>query len=378
MVQTIFKKVLLWVIPFVFVTVGYAADKYVVPADKESSLKEVGAWINSRFELDTDKVRCIYYWVAHRINYDMKSVKIKTYYTSADELAQKTFVTKKGVCQGFSEVFRVLCESSGITCAVIAGYTRSGTRIEPYSHAWVGVKINDVWLVCDPTWASGSAVGNKYVRRFTWDYCLVEPAVAIKTHMPFDPMWQFCQHPITHKMFAEKRFVNSNPKIFAFNDTINMVQHLGSTEKYRNQVARITRYGLVNPLIKSHVANLQELTKTVSYNQSVSSVNEAIDFYNQGIKSYNKYILFKNNRFKPEISPKALVAMVDDFAGKFSRSAAIFNATDESTIKDRTTYHQVKKSVREMMSKVAEERDFVNRYLKSASEAKPSEQMKKK
>lgn len=70
MVQTIFKKVLLWVIPFVFVTVGYAADKYVVPADKESSLKEVGAWINSRFELDTDKVRCIYYWVAHRINYD--------------------------------------------------------------------------------------------------------------------------------------------------------------------------------------------------------------------------------------------------------------------------------------------------------------------
>ena len=163
-----------------------------------------------------------------------------------------------------------------------------------------------------------------------------------------------------------------------YDDTINMVQHLGSTEKYRNQVARITRYGLVNPLIKSHVANLQELTKTVSYNQSVSSVNEAIDFYNQGIKSYNKYILFKNNRFKPEISPKALVAMVDDFAGKFSRSAAIFNATDESTIKDRTTYHQVKKSVREMMSKVAEERDFVNRYLKSASEAKPSEQMKKK
>ena len=40
------------------------------------------------------------------------------------------------------------------------------------------------------------------------DYFMMKPEKAIKSHMPFDPLWQFLNYPITSTEFYEDEFEN--------------------------------------------------------------------------------------------------------------------------------------------------------------------------
>ncbi|MCG8579938.1 MAG: hypothetical protein MI866_08480 [Bacteroidales bacterium] len=179
------------------------------------------------FDTDYDRAAAIYTWMANHIKYDAKAffsgrvqrVAQYTYRNEAekyqkekalrDELAMSTLKKKKAVCQGYAELYRLLCQACGIQCEVISGYSRTGlndigkVRSEP-DHAWNAIQINNKWLFVDATWGAGHVdyKTRKFVPSFTSAYFAVKPTVFTYNHFPEKPEWNFTE--LTIKDFSEQ------------------------------------------------------------------------------------------------------------------------------------------------------------------------------
>ena len=85
-----------------------------------------------------EKAICgIYTWITANISYDVENMYRIKYDIKPGELAEKTFITRKAVCQGYSELFNELCQEAGITSFVVNGYTKQNGEISSMGHAWV-------------------------------------------------------------------------------------------------------------------------------------------------------------------------------------------------------------------------------------------------
>ncbi|MBS2210239.1 hypothetical protein KEM09_02435 [Carboxylicivirga mesophila] len=182
------------------------------------------------FEGDYDRAAAIYTWVARNIQYDAKAFfsgrtiksvrysyrneaeKIQKEQALREELAMETLKKKKAVCQGYSELYRLVCRACGIRCEVISGYSRTGVsdigQSRPKAdHAWNAIRINNKWLFVDATWGAGHVNYQKkqFVPDFTPAYFAVGADVFGYNHYPEDPQWNFTKR--TLKDFSEQPLV---------------------------------------------------------------------------------------------------------------------------------------------------------------------------
>ena len=116
---------------------------------------------------DYEKVRAIYDWIGKNIAYDNESLSAPDYYTNAD-LYEKginpvsTYKNGRGVCSGYSRLFRIMCGELHIPCLNIHGNgsdnLKAGDTFTKTNHEWNAVYLNGAWRLCDVTWDSP----NKY------------------------------------------------------------------------------------------------------------------------------------------------------------------------------------------------------------------------
>jgi len=192
--------------------------------------EQLSEQVMSDFESDYDRAAAIYTWMAKNIRYDAKaffSGRVQrsakyTYRNEAekrqkeqalrDELAETTLKKKKAVCQGYSELYRLLCQACGISCEVISGYSRTGINDigkthAGADHAWNAIRLNGEWLFVDATWGAGHVDYQKkqFVAAFTPAYFAAEPKAFSYNHFPEDAKWNFTS--LTLKTFAEQPLV---------------------------------------------------------------------------------------------------------------------------------------------------------------------------
>ena len=125
------------------------------------------------------KARAIFKWITENIRYDYKYYN-KHYYKGKEPKSyeckddrdceakriaweinyiDKILSKKKAVCQGYSMLFKKMCDIAGLKSEIIAGYIRT----EPYQvgtsgileHAWNAVWIDSSYYLLDATWAAG-------------------------------------------------------------------------------------------------------------------------------------------------------------------------------------------------------------------------------
>ena len=92
---------------------------------------------------DEEKVKAIYEWMIHNLEYDYEYNPIVQYFN-----VHKTLRTHKGVCYDFSHLFAALCRSQNIPCYVV-----DGTKIDNanYHHTWNRVYFDGSWWNMDVT-----------------------------------------------------------------------------------------------------------------------------------------------------------------------------------------------------------------------------------
>jgi hypothetical protein len=157
------------------------------------------------------KTRAIFTWIAHNISYDCPAYHNESKRKGDPE---EIFKLRKGVCEGYANLFQAMCSYANIQCLTIDGYARNGADIleensdEP-NHTWNAVRINGDWHLLDVTWASGYT-DNKvriFTQNFSDVYFFPNPEIFILNHYPKLDSWRLCKLTFSKKQFFQNPII---------------------------------------------------------------------------------------------------------------------------------------------------------------------------
>jgi len=165
------------------------------------------------------KTRAIFKWITENIRYDYKyynryyykGKQPKTYQCKDNENCEakrivwetkyidKILKKKKAVCQGYSMLFKKMCDIAGLKSEIVAGYVRteynqvgsSGTL----DHAWNVIWIDSAYFLLDATWAAGYCPKNDNGKLFSFQkkyndyYWLTAASDFARNHYPQNNKW---------------------------------------------------------------------------------------------------------------------------------------------------------------------------------------------
>lgn len=164
---------------------------------------------------ETEKYRAIFIWITDNIAYDYKTynkkrkpvdVKCKGKEDCDEKIAKinneiidRVLSRKMAICDGYSKLFKRMCDLANLNCAIVEGYIKNS----PYhigtmgvlDHAWNVIKIDNQYYNVDLTWASGYCTkDNKgkldgFVKDYNDYYWLTENKDFFRNHFPKDSTW---------------------------------------------------------------------------------------------------------------------------------------------------------------------------------------------
>jgi hypothetical protein len=201
----------------------YAIDSKVgsIPVAKADTLAKQLALLG---KTDREKVRAIFRWITEHIDYNVmpfgqrKNITRQFYKEPEDSsvalpplnerIAAKVLNTRIAFCEGYSRLFKTLCDHAGLKAEIIYGYARTNNnRKFAVNHAWNSVYIDSSWYLLDVTWASGVvSYGNDYIRQYNDFYFLTPPDEFIRDHYPEDPQWTLLSDPPVYREYSQSPF----------------------------------------------------------------------------------------------------------------------------------------------------------------------------
>lgn len=138
-------------------------------------VKKVDSIVNSNTNssmTEAQKVKALHDYLCRNTEYD-SSYEGNAYMTP--HFALQILFEGHGVCDGYSEAFKILMNGAGINCKVIYGDTPNG------KHAWNQVKIDGVWYNIDVTWDD-----TIYSNSIAYNYFCVSDNSFLKDHWAED------------------------------------------------------------------------------------------------------------------------------------------------------------------------------------------------
>lgn len=335
--------------------------KSVSIPDSLKTAEQISAYLTKDLKNDIEKVRAFYIWISHNINYDLGNKGTTKRFKSITEVIDDVLKNRKGICQQYAELFHVFCQKSGVKSFVIGGYARNvQTQISDVAHSWNAVQIGTNYYFMDVTWASGLTINNVYVNQFRDKYFLIEPLLFVKTHLPFDPVWQFSDNPITIFDFNNQNFLKLSAK---------------GNFNYRASIAEIEKQDRLTYLeqVNKRMFGLDELNdllldeiKENAFQITYEKGRIAVDLFNTATDNYNLYIKLKNSRFRnPDIEDAKLRELISDVERPLYKADFIFQNVFTFNPDLRIQFSRFQKSIQEFEAKLRIESAFIDKYIKT-------------
>jgi Transglutaminase-like superfamily len=348
-------------------TILYGAiDKkaLALPDSLTKSSQEIAKFIDVNFKNESEKVRAIYIWVASNIEYDIQNMFAINFYEKKEDKISKPLKTRKGICENYAHLFNDICLNVGIKSRVIEGYTKQNGFADYIPHAWCAALVDSSWYIFDPTWGSGFISNSKFVKKINNEYFMASPYSIIKSHMPFDMLWQFLNYPITNQEFYEGKVIqNKSKEYFNFIDSIKVFNSLGKIEQLSHTAIRIEKNGIKNSLIYDRLAHIKSEIEYYNQNEIVKNYNNAGAFYNEGVNLLNEFINYRNKQFTPQVDDFQLKKMVEEIELKFFDAKEELNKIINSDDNTKSLILSLRKSIYDVAENVNEQKQFVALYL---------------
>ena len=267
-----------------------------------------------QIDLKSDTIKSVFDWITDNIKYDVNKLnKIqKGSYSNnssdfdnkkdyqADKL-KKVIKRKKGVCEDYSLLFNTIVSQLGYESYVVTGYTKNnkGKLNRKVGHTWNAVKVNGKWRLYDPTWGAGYVKNNKrFLKHYNIEWYDVAPEEMVKTHMPYDPIWQLSNSPISYKAFEKPKLPSTPKENYNFNELIQIYSNKTEKEQLKGELSRSEEMGnginLINKWRKRKTKNITNH----NLNNQMDLFNENSEKLSNSVLLFNKYIDAKNNRFR--------------------------------------------------------------------------------
>jgi hypothetical protein len=153
-------------------------------------IRLLAEYINEKSNNDFERVKKAHDWVALNIRYDTQSFFSGRYSSQEFDAVIKR---GSGVCAGYADAFKYLCDALEIECSVVSGYARGygsglfwNENVMYSNHAWNIVTIEGKKYLIDSTWDAGYLSGRNFQAKYTTDYLFTDPEVFIYDHYSYN------------------------------------------------------------------------------------------------------------------------------------------------------------------------------------------------
>lgn len=346
-----------------FITIDKIALQ--IPDSVTNSTDSIAKYMSNHFSNTTDKVRGIYIWICSNIEYDYENMYAINFYEKKEDKIINVLKTKKGICENYASLFCDICTKAGIKSFMVHGYTKQNGFIDYIPHVWASALIDSTWYLFDPTWGSGYIFKNNFIRKINNKYYKVNPETLIKTHMPFDYLWQFLNYPITNQEFYEGKFNKdvNNKEYFNFKDSILNYENQGYIEQLISSSIRIEKNGLKNSMLFDRLQHL----KIEIENEKIKQINllftGAIIDYNEAVDNYNTFIEYRNKLFTPLKPDSKIQNMLDVVEFKLKQANSKFDLIQTQDINTINMIKHNKKAINDLSSKLLEQQVWLKKYF---------------
>lgn len=336
-----------------------------IPGSQTKSTKEIATYIKEKFTAKDLQIKAAYYYVIATISYDITHEFTVNLVISDDDMVSKTIASKKGVCIHYAKFFKDIVSNLGFNCQIISGYTKQNNVVADQSHAWTAIQMKDEnWYAFDPTWDSGFIQNKKFVRKLNSKYYKTKPLEMLKSHMPFDYMWQFLNYPITEQDFIATTLVqDKNQKSFDYKETINTFLTLSENDQLTALKARMVKTGYKTKLAKERFDILKKQLEVFSLNANIKGLNEISEKYNEGITLLNEFVFYRNAQFRPAKKDQEILEMI-------TKPLLIFEDCNDKIYKlgfvgqdNLYDLNKFKRSLLDIIETVKKHQTFVKDYL---------------
>ena len=352
-----------------------AIDKKALqlPDSLTKTTDDIASFITMNFSTDKDKSRAIFIWVASNIQYDIDNMFAINFYEKKEDKISKPLKTRKGICENYAALFTDISQKSGLKSFVIEGYTKQNGFTDYIPHAWSAALIDSTWFLFDPTWGSGYVNGGKFFKKINNIYYKVNPTVLIKSHIPFDYLWQFLNYPVTNQEFYEgKTQQNTTKPFFNFTDSIQVYEKMSSVDQLISSTSRVEKNGVKNSLIFDRLQHLKLEIENDRQTKIVNLYNAAIADYDEGINDLNDFINYRNKQFTPKKTDFEIQTMIDATDNKMQEAK---NKLFQISHPDSNTSNmilQLTKSIDDTMIQVAEQQNWLKLYFSKGKSGRKS------
>jgi hypothetical protein len=295
------------------------------------------------------------------------------FYEKNEDKILKPLLTRKGICENYASLFTDICLKSGLKSFVIEGYTKQNGFTDYIPHAWCATLIDSTWFLFDPTWGSGYVSNGKFFKKVNNDYYKASPSSLIKSHIPFDYLWQFLNYPVTNQEFYEgKTQQNISKPYFNFKDTIQEYEKQSHTEQLISSAYRVEKNGVKNSLVFDRLQHLKLEIENNKQTKIVNLYNSAVLDYNDGINGFNDFINYRNQQFTPMRTDPEIQNMLDIADNKLKEAMAKLGQISNPDVNTKNMILQLSKSIVEASSHIKEQQEWLKVYFSKGKSKRKS------
>jgi hypothetical protein len=335
-----------------------------LPDSLTKNTDQIASYITSNFSTDKDKSRAIFIWIASNIQYDIDNMFAINFYEKKEEKIAKPLRTRKGICENYASLFTDICNKSGLKSFVIEGYTKQNGFTDYIPHAWCAALIDTTWYLFDPTWGSGYVNGGKFFKKINNDYFKVNPATLIKSHIPFDYLWQFLNYPITNQEFYEGKTQQIKTKpFFNYKDSLQFYEKQNHINQLISTANRVEKNGLKNSLVFDRLQNLKLEIENDKQTKTINLYNTTIFEYNEAINGLNEFINYRNKQFTPKKTDPEIQSMIDIPENKLNEAKNKLREISSTDVNTANLIKQLTKSIDDVLTQIKEQQDWLKLYF---------------
>ena len=357
------------------VNIFESIDKKVllIPDSLTKTTTGIAKFINTNFSTDIDKTRAIYFWVTSNIKYDIDNMFAINIYEKKEDKISKSLKTRKGICENYAAIFSDVCSKSGIKNFIIEGYIKQNELTDYIPHVWCAAYVDSSWYLFDPTWGAGYIMAGKFYQEINNDFFMASPAVLIKTHIPYDYLWQFLNYPITNQEFYEGSIEENKSKpYFNYVDSIKVHENKDNIDQKISAANRIEKNGIKNSWITEKLKHIRLEIENDRVSKTMKQYNSAVTDYNDGIHIFNEFINYRNKQFTPQKNDPEILNMLDTPDNKFKAAKIKLSQIASPDQNLANMILQLQRSINNVITHLTEQQNWLKLYLSKEKSVRKS------
>jgi len=337
-----------------------------IPDSLTYSSQDIANYINLNFDSQNEKARAIFWWIAENIQYDLDKMYALNMH-NLDLRSDETLKSRKGNCINYANLYSDMANKVGVKTYVITGYTRRKKLVNQDPHSWCASKIDSSWYMIDPTWGAGYTQNSRYIQKMDNNFFKVKPQGFIKTHIPFDPLWQFLYYPVTKQDFHSGMSMSENENYyFNFIDSIRKYEKQTDIERLLSSSIRIESNGISCYLDYDYLYDLRFNIDVNSRVLDEEMYKVAVNYYKDGVHMLNEYISYANKYYFPYKSDSEIKQMLKDINIVFNLALAQLQKDNYLTSTMENEIHQLKRSINQALVELKKQENSLVKYLEIA------------